>query len=342
MNSRMRLVFSIGLLGLFCLMLPGSLRADAAGQQVLGYLYSGGTFTTIGVPGATSTSVSGINDAGQIVGSYETGEGEPKGFVDNGGVFTTISLPGATILSANGINDAGQIVGNLREGDTYQGFLDNGGVFTRISVPGATGTSAANGINDAGQIVGSYRTGDVGAPQGFVDNGGVFTRISVPGALTSYANGINDAGQIVGTYITAEINGKELGFVDNGGTFTTISVPGALVLGTVANGINDAGQIVGTYGLELKVDGKTQGSTTQGFVDNGGVFTTISVSGATPFTGTWATGINDAGQIVGDYIPSVPAVPEPGTLTLELAGIVIIAAAATLLRRNQERNTQAV
>jgi hypothetical protein len=199
MNSRMRLVFSIGLLGLFCLMLPGSLRADAAGQQILGYLYSGGTFITIGVPGATFTSVSGINDAGQIVGSYETGEGEPKGFVDNGGVFTTISAPGATILSANGINDAGQIVG--------------------------------------------------------------------------------------------------------------------------------------TYGLELKVDGKTIGSTTRGFVDNGGVFTTISVSGATPFTDTFATGINDAGQIVGDYIPFVPvvpAVPEPGTLTLELAGIVIIAAAATL------------
>jgi len=283
MNSRMRLVFSIGLLGLFCLMLPGSLRADAAGQQPLGYLYSGGTFITIGVPGATfGTGANGINDAGQIVGSYGT-EGEPRAFVDNGGVFTTITAPGATILSANGINDAGQIVGIQRVGDMFQGFVDNRGTFTTISVPGATfaGTSA-NGINDAGQIV--------------------------------------------------EINGKELGFVDNGGTFTTIDVPGAL--GTVANGINDAGQIVGTYGLELKVDGKTVGSTTQGFVDNGGVFTTISVSGATPFTGTWATGINDAGQIVGDYIPSVPAVPEPGTLTLELAGIVIIAAAATLRRRS--------
>ena len=318
MNSRMRLVFSIGLLGLFCLMLPGSLRADAAGQQVLGYLYSGGTFITIGVPGATFTGVSGINDAGQIVGSYGTGDGEPLAFVDNGGVFTTISAPGATILSANGINDAGQIVGNQRVGDMFQGFVDSGGTFTTISVPGATGTSAANGINDAGEIVGTYAAGEGGA-QGFVDNGGVFTTISVPGALATFANGINDAGQIVGNQ---RVGDMFQGFVDSGGTFTTISIPGALA--TVANGVNDAGQIVGTYGIEVIEDGKTQGFKTQGFVNNGGVFTTISVPGA---TFTYATGINDAGQIVGAYIPSVP---EPGTLTLELAGIIIIAAAATL------------
>src|ERR1700736_4719466 len=118
MNSRMRFVFSIGLLDLLCLMLPGSLRADTASQQSLGFLYSGGTFTTLSVAGATFTNVYGINDAGQIVGTYGIADGTTQGFVDNGGVFTTISVPGATYTNAIGINDAGQIVGTGIAGGT--------------------------------------------------------------------------------------------------------------------------------------------------------------------------------------------------------------------------------
>ena len=35
-----------------------------------GFLYSGGTFTTVDVPGASSTAAYGISASGQIVGSY--------------------------------------------------------------------------------------------------------------------------------------------------------------------------------------------------------------------------------------------------------------------------------
>jgi hypothetical protein len=35
-----------------------------------GFLYSGGSFTQIDVPGATSTEAHGINNAGQIVGFF--------------------------------------------------------------------------------------------------------------------------------------------------------------------------------------------------------------------------------------------------------------------------------
>ena len=38
-----------------------------------GFLDTGGIFTTIDVPGATSTSAFGINDSGQIVGSFYDG-----------------------------------------------------------------------------------------------------------------------------------------------------------------------------------------------------------------------------------------------------------------------------
>jgi uncharacterized membrane protein len=57
---------------------------------------------------------------------------------------------------------------------------------------------------------------------------------------------------------------------------------------TIAKGINDLGQIVGIAG-------------NNGFLDTGGVFSTIAFPGAT-FTD--AFGINDAGQIVGTYFDS--------------------------------------
>src|SRR4051794_30810636 len=62
-------------------------------------------FTQIDVPGATSTSASGINDAGQIVGQFNNGG--THGFLYSGGSFTQIDAPGATFAgtSASGIND---------------------------------------------------------------------------------------------------------------------------------------------------------------------------------------------------------------------------------------------
>src|SRR5438876_414715 len=79
---------------------------------------SGGTFTTLDVPGVTTTEAFGINDARQVVGFFEDASGNIHGFVEIGGSFTTIDVPGAFFTQAHGINDAGQIVGD---------FLDNFG-----------------------------------------------------------------------------------------------------------------------------------------------------------------------------------------------------------------------
>lgn len=53
---------------------------DATGQH--GFLKDGATFTTIDVPGATSTVAHGVNDAGQIVGQFLLSDPlHPHGFV---------------------------------------------------------------------------------------------------------------------------------------------------------------------------------------------------------------------------------------------------------------------
>src|SRR5262249_59605020 len=102
---------------------------DAAGVTH-GFLYSGGSFTTIDYPDVScppgyfpcGTFATGINASGQIVGYIRLfascGQGcfeeIAHGFVDTGGSFTTINDPNnPSFTFANGINDSGQIVGQF-------------------------------------------------------------------------------------------------------------------------------------------------------------------------------------------------------------------------------------
>jgi probable HAF family extracellular repeat protein len=82
---------------------------DSSGQDY-SFLYNGGTYTMIDPPGSTSTIADGINDLGQIVGSYYDSSGE-HGFIYSGGAYTIIDAPGGTSTTVDGINDLGQIIG---------------------------------------------------------------------------------------------------------------------------------------------------------------------------------------------------------------------------------------
>ena len=124
----------------------------AAGR---GFLYNAGVFSTIDVPGAYATAPNGINNAGQVVGYYNTAPGHEDGFLYANGAFATIDVPGAVATEAIGINNAGQIVGLYVKNGISHGFLDTGGAFSTIDLPGARYT-ALFGINDGGQIVGQF------------------------------------------------------------------------------------------------------------------------------------------------------------------------------------------
>ena len=87
------------------------------------------TFTTIDVPGATSTEAFDVNQRGQIVGHYLDTSGADHGFMLYRGIFTTIDVPSAIGTVVDGINAEGQIVG---------GYFDTNG--TTIDVPAATET----------------------------------------------------------------------------------------------------------------------------------------------------------------------------------------------------------
>jgi hypothetical protein len=175
--------------------------------------------------------------------------------------------------------------------------------FVSFDVSGAIKTEAL-GLNENGRAAGFFVDAN-GVRHGFIDNGGVITTFDAAGSNTAAhsetvngqtvivvdgnttATGISNSGQIVGFFYNATDHAQ--GFIDTKGSFVTVTVPGAL--DTFPQDITENGRIVGYF------DDSTG---THGFVDNKGAFTTINDPAAT--NGTFATGINDPGQVVGYFL----------------------------------------
>ncbi len=257
---------------------PGLARADVTFN-----------FTTIDVPGSTSTAAN-ANSTHEIAGEFDDAGGNTHGFVLRGGVggvYTTINKPGASLTIVNGISAPGQRAGTYLDATGFHAYFWSKGVFITLDPPESIRTLGGF-LNAQGQVVGTYRTNDQ-KRHGFIWRKGVFTTFNVPNDNPvggTVALGINDPGQIVGDYV--DTNGDRHGFLLSQGVYTTLDVPGALL--TVAQGINNAGVIVGLY-----VDGF---GNEHGFVFSRGVYTPIDVPNS---TGTTVFSINARGEIVGSY-----------------------------------------
>jgi uncharacterized membrane protein len=230
---------------------------DAAGFQHGFRLDRRGCLMRVDYPGPlrSKNEAIGINDRGQIVGTYgaygDETTGETHSYVRNRRRFANFDVPGAVATGANKNNDRGQIVGSysnesrdrIGTADAH-GFLLDGGEFTRIDAPGAALTFLFD-INDRGQILGVGTNAENTAGFGFVrDQRGHYKRLpDVPGARLTLPQGFNNRGQIVGLYFDSD--GEQHGYLLERGRFTTIDVPGTAA--TDAFGINDRGQIVGGY-----------------------------------------------------------------------------------------------
>jgi hypothetical protein len=124
------------------------------------------TYTQIDIPGALSTTASGINAQGAVVGAFVDSLGQ-HGFLLNDDGVTVIDYPGAGATQARGINGRGDIVGthqglNLHTpgfGGDIHGFLLHAGDFTAVDYPGHMNTIAQR-ITATGLILGCYHDHD--------------------------------------------------------------------------------------------------------------------------------------------------------------------------------------
>jgi probable HAF family extracellular repeat protein len=213
-------------------------------------------FTTLDDPnGIFGTEAYGINDAGQIVGTYYGFNASSHGFVLSNGVYTTVDVPGFSGTEVTAINNTGAIVGQCwHTGGSAYGFIYSGGSYTILSDPDLNNAGYTNvtGINDAGQVVGDWKDGNTNS-HGFLYSNGTYTALNGPSnASAMHPGGINNAGEISGYYVDLTFGPQEgsHGFLDNGGNYVTLNEPLEYVpppFNTFAHGINNAGQIGGTY-----------------------------------------------------------------------------------------------
>jgi probable HAF family extracellular repeat protein len=214
-----------------------------------GFLYSGGTYSTIDPPGSISSNPGGINDLGQIVGTYEDDNFHWHGFLYSSGKYITIDAIGSIYTYVSGINDSGQMVGSYEDSSShFHGYLLKSAKssfhpphYTTIDPPNSIDTYIY-AINASGQIVGYYNDGH--QDHGFLYSHGNYTTIDPPGSTNSYVSAINASGQIVGYYW--DNNNQSHGFIYTDGSYIIVDLQGNPAV-TWMNGINDSGQIVGFY-----------------------------------------------------------------------------------------------
>jgi hypothetical protein len=117
----------------------------------------------INFPGAASTQTAGINNVGDIVGSFTNNGGQTfSAFLDASGTFTELNDPGMVSTQLFGINDKGLAVGDAvgpKGGMFGVTYNDKTKVWTSYHVgidPSGLFATTFNGVNNAGDIVGFY------------------------------------------------------------------------------------------------------------------------------------------------------------------------------------------
>ncbi len=241
------------------------------------------------------TQAKGINDAGEVVGTFWETQGGNHGFSYRDGVFSTFDAPNTPtgLTTATGINNDGKIVGyyNLNPFNVFT-FVYDGNAFNVLDTTALSTTTKitriiGNGINASGSIAGTYSKAD--GNYAYVYNAGNYTTLDIPNAKagTTSAVGINDQGSVVGNF---QDNQGLHGFMYKGGSYTTLDVPGADLNSTAPTGINNKNSVTGTFKDTTGI---------HGFIYQAGSYTTINAPEAK--SATYVNGINNKDQLVGWY-----------------------------------------
>jgi hypothetical protein len=188
-----------------------------------GFILDEGTYKVVNAPGAAGTTLTGINDLGEISGFTcsdaacgNTGNlnithsflRSPKG------VFKFFDPPDATSSAAETVSLLGAVVGSYTDtkGELNHGYLLFLGKYTTIDFPGALGGTFPSGGNLENHIVGIYyetsSSCSADCEHAFLLHHSVFASFDYPevGVQDTFANGINALGVIVGGFVDSSQN----------------------------------------------------------------------------------------------------------------------------------------
>lgn len=278
---------------------------------------------TIHYPGSTSTSARGINNRGDIVGTFscaaactnpltgETSAAGGHGFLLRDGVYTRIDVPAGAGTTPRGVSQQGTIVGHYNSAGVTHGFVYANGTYVYpIDVPAELFDNPSSTarhtlpvrMSPQGDIVGCIHEANLvmTTMHGWLLRNGEFTILATPhyaGDTDSrdpdtMNNGVAPSGEIVGFYFSDGVSY----IADQNRIATTFTFEGNRF--TLAWDVNARGDIVGVVGENQAM---TVGSpvNARGFlITADGEHRVLAVQGA---TSTQVIGINSRRDIVGQY-----------------------------------------
>ena len=280
---------------------------EAFGHWGHGFLWQQGKLVDLGALGTTSSRVSDINDAGQVVGWSETTTGL-HAFRWQGGKMTDLGTLGGHESIALATNEAGQVIGSSRlaaratdpnRSEDEHGFLWQDGAIRDLGTLSGR-ESSAYAINERGQVVGSSEVPGGSADQrhAFLWQEGSLRDLGTLGGKESTAWGLNERGQIVGRAQTS--GGAWHAYLWQDGRMHDLGTLGGKE--SAATAVNERGQVIGKAPPPAARRMRSSGRT-------GRCATSARWGGQS----SSPTAINDAGQVVGTSDTTPPPKPPPSS-----------------------------
>jgi hypothetical protein len=295
---------------------PGSTRTWVTGVTsaglIAGFYYdvnsathgftmdAAGNFTTFDAPGAGTgfdqgTFVEGISEGGEICGTYADSQSHDHGFLrDVSGTITTFDVSTALATFASSVNDSGQVAGDYYPNIYPYGYIGfiwtTSGPLTTFAPVKATYVESAK-INALGEVAGWFES--IEGRRGYYrDASGNITAFDASPSAATYVEAMNDSGAITGFFTDAV---GYHGFVRQGKSIIQFDINGGGI--TEGQAINAGGTVAGWY---TDANGASHAFTR----DKLGNVTLIDVSyaGTRINQGTFATGINATGEVVGNFV----------------------------------------
>jgi probable HAF family extracellular repeat protein len=296
-----------------------SLPSPSAAQAA--FVWTNGLMKSIGNLGGGYSAGAAINIKGDVVGSsYPAGSTNAHAFYyqQANSLMVDLGTLGGPTSTGTGINDNHQAVGfsdTAVPGEPHAFFIPTKGGMTDLGAPLGGPASFAYGINNNGDIIGDADLANNGGHHAVIwTKTGAFTDLGDLGGTSngdvpetfSYGYAINALSEATGYSLSTGGNHAFVHFA--GGYMADLGTLGGSQ--SAGYGINDEADVVGYSDIAGGASGEISQHAFVAPASAGGHMTDLNelIDPEDPLrpyvTLTWATGINDQGQIIANGVDS--------------------------------------